>query len=77
MSRTSTILERLRWKVGLALVVLAAAGAAHAAPAADHPSSATARSSWGEMEMARSSWSDMELIAKADPAQSELRSSWS
>ncbi len=66
MPNSPSILERLRWKVGLGLVVIAAA-AAHAAPATDSPaSSATARSSWStEADFASAKSSD------------ELRSSWS
>ena len=47
MPSTSTILERLRWKVGLGLVIVAAGFAASAAPSADLGSSDVARSSWG------------------------------
>jgi hypothetical protein len=70
MPSTSNILERLRWKVGLGLVIVAAGFAASAAPSAGLGSSDVARSSWGfsaqsqsqsqseavESDVARSSW---------------------
>jgi hypothetical protein len=69
MPSTSNILERLRWKVGLGLVIVAAGFAANAAPAA-HSGSDVARSSWG---FARSS-SDAE---SSDATVSDVaRSSW-
>jgi hypothetical protein len=61
------ILERLRWKVGLGLVIVAAGLAAGAAPSADYAAD-VARSSWGfsrsvesnsnaeAVDVARSSW---------------------
>jgi hypothetical protein len=52
------ILERLRWKVGLGLVIVAAGFATQAAHSAG-PASEVARSSWGSAEstdVARSSW---------------------
>ncbi|MEO8687223.1 MAG: hypothetical protein ABI611_03260 [Solirubrobacteraceae bacterium] len=85
MPSTRTILERLRWKVGLGLVIVAAGFAANAAPAA-HTGSDVARSSWGfsrsvetgaeAVDVARSSWgfsrsseSDVQVVDVA-------RSSW-
>jgi len=62
MPSTRTILERLRWKVGLGLVIVAAGFAAGAAPSSDAGSSDVARSSWGlksqaeAVDVARSSW---------------------
>jgi hypothetical protein len=70
MPSTSNILERLRWKVGLGLVIVAAGFAASAAPSAGLGSSDVARSSWGfarsadsavdsdaaVVDVARSSW---------------------
>ena len=67
MPSISNILERLRWKVGLGLVIVAAGFAASAAPSADIGSADVARSSWGfssqsveaeavEADVARSSW---------------------
>ena len=59
MPQSSNILERLRWKVGLALVILAAGFTAYSAPATDSAPS-VARSSWSiavDSDMARSSWS--------------------
>jgi hypothetical protein len=46
MPSNSNILERLRWKVGLGLVIVAAGFAAQAAPSAG-PAHEVARSSWG------------------------------
>ena len=72
MPSTSNILERLRWKVGLGLVIVAAGFAAQAAPAAA-PASEVARSSWGvaaeSTDVARSSWGVAESTDVA-------RSSW-
>ena len=73
MPATSNILERLRWKVGLGLVIVAAGFAAQAAPAAA-PASEVARSSWGvaaeSTDVARSSWG---LAAESTDV---ARSSW-
>ena len=73
MPSTATILERLRWKVALGLVIVASGFAASAAPSAD-VSSDLARSSWGvaaeSTDQARSSWS----TAPAGPQT--RRSSW-
>ena len=73
MPSTADILERLRWKVGLGLVIVAAGFAAQAAPSAG-PANEVARSSWGvaadDSDLARSSWG----VAAED---SDLaRSSW-
>lgn len=75
MPSSSNILERLRWKVGLGLVIVAAGFAANAAPSAD-VSGDLARSSWGlaaeaEVDVARSSWG-LAAEAEVDVA----RSSW-
>ncbi|HKG36161.1 MAG TPA: hypothetical protein VKA89_06975 [Solirubrobacterales bacterium] len=69
MPRSNSITERLRWKVALGLVVLAAGFGSQAASSAD-PATNVARSSWGavEADMARSSWG----VAETDVA----RSSW-
>jgi hypothetical protein len=66
MPASANILERLRWKVGLGLVIVAAGFAAHVAPAT-HAGPDVARSSWGfssrsvdtdaeAVDVARSSW---------------------
>lgn len=70
MPATSNILERLRWKVGLGLVIVAAGFAAAAAPSADLGSD-VARSSWGlrSVEPASDSDSDSDAVDVA-------RSSW-
>jgi hypothetical protein len=64
---SSNILERLRWKVGLGLVIVAAGFAAQAAPSGA-PANEVARSSWGvaaeSTDVARSSWGIM-----ADPTE--------
>jgi hypothetical protein len=74
MPSTRTILERLRWKVALGLVIVASGFAAGAAPSAD-VSSDQARSSWGlvaeSTDQARSSWSTIPAGARTN------RSSWS
>jgi hypothetical protein len=74
MPSTRTILERLRWKVALGLVIVASGFAANAAPSAD-VSSDQARSSWGfaaqSTDQARSSWSTIPTAARTN------RSSWS
>jgi hypothetical protein len=65
----SNILERLRWKVGLGLVIVAAGFAATAAPAS-HAGPDVARSSWGfSARSAESSDSDAAVVDVA-------RSSW-
>jgi hypothetical protein len=73
MPSTSNILERLRWKVGLGLVIVAAGFAAQAAPSAG-PANEVARSSWGvaadDTDVARSSWG----VAAEDT--DVARSSW-
>ena len=46
MPSAANILERLRWKIALGLVIVASGFAANAAPSAD-VSSDQARSSWG------------------------------
>ena len=69
MPATNHSLERLRWKVGLGLVVVAAALGAHSTAATDSAPN-VARSSWGaEADMARSSWGAAEAVDVA-------RSSW-
>jgi hypothetical protein len=60
MPQKNSILERLRWKVGLGLVIVAAGFAAHSAPATTDSAPSVARSSWGAadaVDVARSSWS--------------------
>jgi hypothetical protein len=73
MPSSSNILERLRWKVALGLVIVAAGFAAQAAPSGT-PAHEVARSSWGaaaeSADVARSSWS-----AAAESAD-VARSSW-
>ena len=73
MPSSTNILERLRWKVGLGLVIVAAGFAAQAAPSAG-PANEVARSSWGvaadDSDVARSSWG----IAAEDT--DVARSSW-
>ena len=70
MPATNSILERLRWKVGLGLVVAAAAFGAHSAATTDAAPNLV-RSSWGaEADMARSSWGAADAVDVA-------RSSWS
>ena len=74
MPSTSNILERLRWKIALGLVIVASGFAVNAAPSAV-PASDQARSSWGfaaeaqATQVARSSWG---LAAEAELT----RSSW-
>jgi hypothetical protein len=86
MPSTSNILERLRWKVGLGLVIVAAGFAAGAAPSADLGSD-VARSSWGfssqssseaeAVDVARSSWGFSRSSSEADAEVVEVaRSSW-
>jgi hypothetical protein len=75
MPSATNILERLRWKVGLGLVIVAAGFAAQAAPSAG-PANEVARSSWGvaadaDADVARSSWG---IAADADT--DVARSSW-
>lgn len=69
MPSSNSILERLRWKVGLGLVIVAAGFAAQSAPATDSAPS-VARSSWGaKADTARSSWGSADAVDVA-------RSSW-
>ena len=85
MPSSSNILERLRWKVALGLVILAAGFAASAGPSAV-PSSDQARSSWGfsrsvevdeDVDVARSSWGFSRSIQAEDDEVVEVaRSSW-
>jgi hypothetical protein len=75
MPSSTNILERLRWKVGLGLVIVAAGFAAQAAPSGA-PANEVARSSWGvaadaETDVARSSWG-----VAADTETDVARSSW-
>jgi hypothetical protein len=74
MPSSSHILERLRWKVGLGLVIVAAGFAAQAAPSGV-PSHDVARSSWGLMAEPREAPRQV-LDAPADPATDVARSSW-
>ena len=77
MPSISTILERLRWKVGLGLVIVAAGFAAAVAPSSDAGSSDVARSSWGlksqaeVVDVARSSWGFARSSASSRSAASE------
>ena len=76
MPATNNILERLRWKVGLGLVVVAAGFAAHVAPSTD-AAPEVARSSWGSAaestDVARSSWG----LSSSDATVVDVaRSSW-
>ena len=87
MPASSNILERLRWKVALGLVILAAGFAASAGPSAV-TSSDQARSSWGfsravevdedvDVEVARSSWGFSRSVQADDDEVVEVaRSSW-
>jgi hypothetical protein len=80
MPSTSNILERLRWKVGLGLVIVAAGFAAQAAPSGT-PAHDVARSSWGlaaaATDVARSSWSSAgEPTDVARIQAAPMRSSW-
>jgi Tfp pilus assembly protein PilV len=88
MPSTSNILERLRWKVGLGLVIVAAGFAAAVAPSG-HVGSDVARSSWGlrsvepaadsesdAIDVARSSWG-LRSSSEADAEVVDVaRSSW-
>jgi hypothetical protein len=66
------ILERLRWKVGLGLVIVAAGFATQAAHSAG-PASEVARSSWGKTAV-ESTTQDVPAVA---PASTDMaRSSW-
>jgi hypothetical protein len=73
MPASANILERLRWKVGLGLVIVAAGFAANVAPSAA-PAPQVARSSWGvaaeSTDVARSSW------GAAAETTDVARSSW-
>jgi uncharacterized protein (DUF2342 family) len=71
MPQTSNILERLRWKVGLGLVVLAAGFAAQSAPVT-HSAADVARSSWGFAAPSAAAPSSEPADASTDVA----RSSW-
>jgi hypothetical protein len=86
MPSSSNILERLRWKVALGLVIAAAGFAAQAAPSGA-PANEVARSSWGaaaeSTDVARSSWGIMAeprearpVLEVAPPATDVARSSW-
>ena len=89
MPSSSNILERLRWKVALGLVIVASGFAAIAGPS-DLTSSDQARSSWGfsrsvqidddkdvDVEVARSSWGFSRSIQADDDEVVEVaRSSW-
>ena len=86
MPSSRTILERLRWKVALGLVIVASGFAAGATPSAD-VSGDQARSSWGfsrsvqtddeAVDVARSSWG-FSRSSKADDDEvvEVARSSW-
>ena len=87
MPSSSNILERLRWKVALGLVIVASGFAATAGPSAV-TSSDQARSSWGfsrsvevdddavEVDVARSSWGLRSVEADEDEVVEIARSSW-
>jgi hypothetical protein len=79
MPSASHILERLRWKVGLGLVVVAAGFAAHAAPSPD-AAPEVARSSWGvaaeSTDVARSSWGFSSSSSSDAAVVDVARSSW-
>ena len=87
MPSSSNILERLRWKIALGLVIVAAGFAASAAPSVD-VSGDQARSSWGfsrsvqtnddAVDVARSSWGLSRSSSKADDDDvvEVARSSW-
>jgi hypothetical protein len=66
------ILERLRWKVGLGLVIVAAGFATQAAQSAG-PTSDVARSSWGKTAVESTT---MEAPAGAPESTDMARSSW-
>ena len=68
MPSTSNILERLRWKIGLGLVIVAAGFAAQAAPSAV-PAHEVARSSWGLAAQATD-------VAGLHGGATPMRSSW-
>ncbi len=73
MPSSSNILERLRWKVGLGLVIAAAGFAAQAAPSAV-PSHDVARSSWGLMAEPRDAPRQVQEVV---PESTDVaRSSW-
>ena len=87
MPSSSNILERLRWKVALGLVIVASGFAATAGPAAV-PASDQARSSWGftrsveadddavEVDVARSSWGFSRSTESDEDTVEVARSSW-
>ena len=86
MPSSSNILERLRWKVALGLVIVASGFAATAGPAAV-PASDQARSSWGftrsvevdedvDVDVARSSWGFSRSTESDEDAVEVARSSW-
>jgi hypothetical protein len=66
---TTTIIERLRWTIAIALVALAAAFAAHSAIGSVSSSGpSVARSSWGTdavTEVARARWQSRTDVARA------------
>ena len=66
---TTTIIERLRWTIAVALVALAAAFAAHsAAGSASGSAPHLARSSWGSdavSDVARARWQSSTDVARA------------
>ena len=87
MPSSSNILERLRWKVALGLVIVAAGFAASAGPSVV-PASDQARSSWGfsrsvevdedavEGDVARSSWGFSRSTESDEDTVEVARSSW-
>ena len=82
MPSSTNILERLRWKIGLGLVIVAAGFAAQAAPSAG-PANEVARSSWGvaaqDSDVARSSWgiaAEATDVAAVRDGATTQRSSW-
>jgi hypothetical protein len=74
MPAASNILERLRWKIGLGLVIAAAGFAAQAAPSGA-PSHDVARSSWGLTAGPREAPRQVQEVP-AEAATDVARSSW-
>ena len=75
MPSSTNILERLRWKVGLGLVIVAAGFAAQAAPSAD-PANEVARSSWGRRRSRHVRRRSLELGRRRRVRSDVARSSW-
>jgi hypothetical protein len=74
MPSSTNILERLRWKIGLGLVVVAAGFAAQAAPSGA-PTSEVARSSWGFISNLSAERESLAVPAAAESTD-VARSSW-